>query len=47
MGRWGYLYAQLFAGLSYLVAGVILFELLRVKKMQKRKAQHQGMTRVR
>lgn len=36
MGRWGYLYAQLFAGIAYLVAGALLFELLRVKRKQKR-----------
>lgn len=39
MGRWGYLYPQIFAGLSYLVASVFLFELLRVKRKQKRIAQ--------
>lgn len=37
MDRWGYVYAQLFAGLSYLLAGGLLFELLRVKRKQKRK----------
>lgn len=39
MGRWGYLYPQLFAGFSYLVAAVLLFELLRVRRKQKRMAQ--------
>ncbi|KAK3724500.1 hypothetical protein LTR37_001124 [Vermiconidia calcicola] len=39
MGRWGYLYPQIFAGLSYLVAGVFMFELLRERKKQKRMAQ--------
>ncbi len=39
MGRWGYLYAQIFAGLSYLVASIFLFELLRVRRKQKRITQ--------
>ncbi|KAK3672205.1 hypothetical protein LTR78_007958 [Recurvomyces mirabilis] len=32
MGRWSYLYAQLFAGLTYTVASLFLFELWRVKR---------------
>ncbi|KAK3074503.1 hypothetical protein LTR53_002985 [Teratosphaeriaceae sp. CCFEE 6253] len=36
MGRWGFLYAQIFAGLAYLVASLFLFELLRVKRKVKR-----------
>lgn len=32
MGRWEYLYAQIFAGLTYLVAAVFLFEILRLKR---------------
>ena len=39
MGRWGYLYPQIFAGLSYLVASLFLFELLRLRKQQKRMSQ--------
>ena len=35
MGRWGYLYAQIFAGIMYLVASLFLFELWRVKRKQK------------
>ncbi|KXT10716.1 hypothetical protein AC579_1838 [Pseudocercospora musae] len=35
-GRWGYLYAQLFAGLSYLVASIFMFELWRIKIKQAR-----------
>ncbi|KAF7190756.1 putative transporter MCH2 [Pseudocercospora fuligena] len=35
-GRWGYLYAQLFAGLSYLVASIFMFELWRIKRKQAR-----------
>lgn len=36
MGRWGYLYPQIFAGLAYLVASMFLFELWRVKRRAKR-----------
>lgn len=36
MGRWGYVYAQLFAGLAYLIAGALLFELLRVRRKEKK-----------
>ena len=36
MGRWGYLYPQLFAGFTYLLASVALYELLRVRRKQKR-----------
>jgi len=32
MGRWGYVYAQTFAGLAYVVASLFLFELWRVKR---------------
>ena len=32
LGRWGYLYPQIFAGLAYLVASLFLFELWRVKR---------------
>jgi MFS family permease len=32
MGRWSYIYAQLFAGLAYLIASLFLFELWRVKR---------------
>ena len=39
MGRWGYLYPQIFAGLSYMVASVLLFELLRIRRKEKRMAQ--------
>jgi hypothetical protein len=35
MGRWGYLYTQLFTGLAYLVAAGFLFELWRVKRVEK------------
>lgn len=35
MGRWGYLYAQVFAGSMYLVASLFLFELWRVKRSKK------------
>lgn len=34
-GRWGYLYPQIFAGLAYLVASLFLFELWRIKPMEK------------
>ena len=32
MGRWGYLYAQIFAGLSYLIGSLFLFELWRIRR---------------
>jgi len=32
MGRWAYLYPQIFAGLSYVLASLFMFELLRVKR---------------
>jgi hypothetical protein len=35
MGRWGYLYTQLFAGVAYVVAAGFLFELWRVKRAEK------------
>lgn len=35
MGRWGYLYTQLFAGIAYLIAAGFLFELWRVKRVEK------------
>jgi hypothetical protein len=38
-GRWGYLYPQIFAGLSYIVGSAFLFELLRVRRNDKRAAR--------
>lgn len=35
LGRWGYLYTQIFAGLAYVVAAGFLFELWRVKRREK------------
>jgi len=35
MGRWSYLYTQLFTGFAYLVAAGFLFELWRVKRVEK------------
>lgn len=35
MGRWGYLYTQIFAGLAYVVAAGFMFELWRVKRLEK------------
>ena len=32
LGRWAYLYPQVFAGLAYMLASVFLFELLRLKR---------------
>lgn len=39
MGRWGYLYAQVFAGVAYLVASAFLFELWRVKRIERRESE--------
>jgi MFS family permease len=47
MGRWGYLYPQIFAGLSYLVASIFLFELLRVQRKGKLLSQQPEMAEVR
>lgn len=46
MGRWGYLYPQLFAGFSYLIASAFLFELLRVKKKGRLLSQAPEMAQV-
>ena len=35
MSRWGYVYTQLFTGFAYLVAAGFLFELWRVKRVEK------------
>ncbi|KXT04022.1 hypothetical protein AC578_4968 [Pseudocercospora eumusae] len=35
-GRWGYLYAQLFAGVSYLMVSIFMLELWRIKRKQAR-----------
>ncbi|KAK4890333.1 hypothetical protein LTR27_010976 [Elasticomyces elasticus] len=43
MGRWNYLYAQIFAGLAYLVASLFLFELWRVKKCGRLMSQQPEM----
>lgn len=40
-GRWGYLYPQIFAGLSFLVGSLCLFELWRVKNKEKRREETQ------
>ena len=47
MGRWGYLYPQLFAGFAYLVASAFLFELWRVRSKEKKKLDHTEMSQVR
>lgn len=38
MGRWGYVYLQVFGGVCYLVGSGFMFELWRVHKKQKRTA---------
>ncbi|KAK1067027.1 hypothetical protein LTR74_006741 [Friedmanniomyces endolithicus] len=43
MGRWSYLYAQVFAGLAYLIASLFMFELWRVKKRGKLMSQQPEM----
>lgn len=35
MGRWGYLYTHIFAGLAYVVAAGFMFELWRIKRFEK------------
>ena len=36
IGRWGYLYPQVFGGLCYLVGSLFMFELCRVHRKKKR-----------
>lgn len=36
MGRWGFLYTQIFGGLCYLIGSVFMFELWRVHRKKKR-----------
>jgi len=43
MGRWGFLYPQIFAGLAYLIASLFLFELWRVKRKGKLMSQQPEM----
>lgn len=46
MGRWAYLYPQIFAGLAYLVASLFLFELLRMKRKGRLMSQMAEMAQV-
>lgn len=39
MGRWAYLYPQIFGGLAYVIGSAFLFELLRVKRVERRQSQ--------
>ena len=39
MGRWEYLYPQIFGGVAYLVGSAFLFELWRVKRIERQKSQ--------
>jgi len=41
MGRWAYLYPQVFAALAYIVASLFLFELLRLKRKGRLLSQQQ------
>ena len=43
MGRWAYLYPQVFAALAYIVASLFLFELLRLKRKGRLLSQMPGM----
>jgi hypothetical protein len=45
MGRWGYLYTQIFGGLAYLIGGFFLLELWRVKRVERLEAAEQGAQR--
>ncbi|KAK5119258.1 hypothetical protein LTR85_007872 [Meristemomyces frigidus] len=46
MGRWAYLYPQVFAALSYIVASLFLFELLRMKRKGRLLSQMPEMVQV-
>lgn len=47
MGRWAYLYPQVFAALAYIVASLFLFELLRLKRKGRLMSQMPEMSQVR
>lgn len=47
MGRWAYLYPQVFAALAYIVASLFLFELLRMKRQGRLMSQMPEMVQVR
>ncbi|KAK4539680.1 hypothetical protein LTR36_010443 [Oleoguttula mirabilis] len=47
MGRWTYLYPQVFAALAYLVASLFLFELLRLKRNGRLMSQMPELAHVR